>query len=196
MASPTNPAGRLHAFLAAYREAAEPGLNIIETWMLVLQVETDRAVIRQLCAIAGLIDQIDRDISSCGDEGQRELFDHHAYAWAQPLLFPNNLGGRSPSSGKELVDINALIALRSISSYFSIAMPLGSIPNDEIILDLRQQIQGAIDSLMDAPELPGDFRKLLLNHLHAIAWALDHIKISGSRRTPSARYKVTNLSRR
>lgn len=175
----TNPAGRLHALLTAFKDVANPQHSIIATWAMVFEAESDEEVISWLCEAAGLIGEIDKAISTCGDDDQRALFSHHVLDWAQPVIFPAYLGNQTPSQGSKIVNVSALLALGSVSAYLSAAMPHDNIPAEDNIYDLRRQIQDSIDCVIVATGIPEIFKKQLLDHLYAIAWALDHLRIAG-----------------
>ena len=179
MANRTNPAARLHSLLYEYRRVAQTKVCIIHTWKEVFGVADDRDATRRLCQVAGLIDEIDIAIQAYGDEGVREQFEHHVQAWTAAAIFSSNAGFVAPSPGVELIDLNALVALQGISSYLSVTMPIPGMPSNEKIESLRQQIHEIINSVVAADDLPDDFRKKLLQHLYAAAWALDHINIMG-----------------
>jgi hypothetical protein len=175
----TNPAGRLHALLSQYRETADEQRTIMQTWMIVLDTDDEPYALRLLCDVASLISQIEKAVMVSGDDAQIGAFNHYASQWASPLIFPQANGNQTPSPGETLINIDALVALRSMSSYLDIAIPQGGVPDPKAVTDLRHQINAAIISLREAVELPGDFRKDLLRHLYTVLWALEHLEIHG-----------------
>jgi hypothetical protein len=177
--TPVDPAARLHSLLEQYRRIAKNDVSIINTWKQVLDVADDEATIKQLCHITSLLGSIDIAISAYGDEGLREQFDHHFQALAAAVVFPSSVGSQTPSVGVHLIDINALMALRGISSYLTMAMPAHTLPSKEEIASLRKNIQEAIERVAEADDFSDGLRKQLLHHLHAVAWALDYIRIAG-----------------
>lgn len=175
----TNPAGRLYELLTAYRQTAHREKSILQTWAAVLNVEDDVAAAVELCTVAMLIPQLKTAIDRSGDEQQRMVFAHHVYAWASPIIFPEHHGRQSPSAGIDLVDPGALVVLGGVSSFLDATATEGHFPTDQQVSELRQQIAEAIVGVTDDSDLPVEIRKLLLDRLSDILWALDHLRIVG-----------------
>lgn len=173
-----NPAGRLHALLREYRETAQDQLTIRQTWAEVLDIEEARVPV-ELTAVAGIIPAIEAAVSRSADDSQQEVFDHYVYQWAYAITTPDHPTGQSPSPGKALVDPGALAALGRLSSFLSFTASEGHLPNPEQLQSLRERILETIDAATVAADIPPELRRELLDRLHEILWAIDHLRVGG-----------------
>ncbi len=178
MARLDNPAGRLHALLKEYRAVANPARTIRQTWATVLGVDPSDVAVA-LTEVGSLVPAIQAAVSRSGDEDQLELLDTYLWHWASPITTPDHQTGVNPSPGAALVDGGALAALGSLSTYLSLSRSEGAIPDDERQQELKAHVSGAIDELTGAIELPSEVRKLILDRLHDILWAMDRLRIGG-----------------
>lgn len=173
-----NPAGRLHAILREYRESAQDQVTIRQTWAGVLGVEQDRVPVA-LTEVAGIIPAIEAAVSRSGEESQQEVFDHYVYQWAYAITTPDHPTGQTPSPGKELVDPGALAALGGLSSFLCFTASEGHLPNPEQLQSLRERLLETIDEATVAEDIPPELRRELLDRLHEILWAIDHLRVGG-----------------
>lgn len=178
MARLDNPAGRLHALLSRYRTIANEDRTIHLTWAEVLEVD-QRDVPVALAGVASLITSIEAAVSRAGDEDQLELFRHYGSTWGTSVMAPHHLATQTPSPGKDLIDQGALAALGGLSAFLSATQSEGTIPGDERLKNLRAQVQEAVDGLADAEDVPFDLRRLILDRLHDVLWALDRLRTGG-----------------
>lgn len=178
MANLDNPAGRLHSILREYRETAEKNLTIRQTWAEVLGVAPEGVPVA-LMEVASLIPAIESAVSQSGDESQQQVFDHYVYTWAFPIATPDHLTGQNPSPGKTLIDLGALMALGGLASFLSYVSSEGHLPDTEQLQSLRERLLQIIDEATRAEDIPSDLRRVLLDRLHGILWALDHLRVGG-----------------
>ncbi|GAA4727004.1 hypothetical protein [Phytohabitans rumicis] len=175
----TNPAGRLHALLTAYRETASSNITILQTWAKVLAADTDVLAVRELALAAALLPQLEIAVTNTGDMYQRAIVDLHMYAWASPIFFPEHHARQNPSPGPDLVDAGALVSLGGVSSFLNATASEGRIPAEDQLSKLKQQISEVIDDVPNTSDLPAEIRQFLLDRLYDIAWAIDHLRLTG-----------------
>ncbi len=178
MANLDNPAGRLHAILRQYREIAREDMTIRQTWAEVLGVEQADVSVA-LTEVGGLIPAIEDAIIRSDDASQREVFKHYVYSWASPITTPDHHTGQTPSPGKSLIDPGALAALGGLASFLSFTASEGQLPNDEQVQGLRQKVLEVVEEATAADDIAPDLRRVLLDRLHQVLWALDHLRVGG-----------------
>jgi hypothetical protein len=174
-----NPAGRLHAILAQYRAVAAENRSIHSTWIEVLGVEPQRDLPVVLAKVASLVPSIQAAVSRGGSAEQAELVAHFAPLWAEAVIPIQHQPTQKPSRGKDMVDQGSLATLAGLSAYLSATQSEGVVPDDDSVAELRAHVQEAIDALAAAADIPSDIRRLILDRLHDVLWALDSIRIGG-----------------
>ncbi len=172
MANLDNPAGRLHAFLVAYQEAATNGGNVRVTWGAALDLNDPVAIHLKLSEIGGLILEVHRAVSRQGRPAYRELCSHHIPEWASPFNTP--LNATAP-----VVPSSALLGLNAISDFLSERASEGVLPDDEERRSLREEVWMTIEETKEADDVPVEVRQVILERLHQIIWALDHVQVGG-----------------
>lgn len=173
MASLNNPAGRLHAFLAAYDEAVRGnGGSRRQAWSEVLRV-TEAAVPMYLWEVSALVSSVNAAVPA-NDQGVafRALWDHHLDHFTEP--FTSELDYTA-----QPVDVAALVALDAVSAFLSASANEGTVPDDEQREALRDELLAAIEETKASDEVPSEIRQLIVERLHQIIWALDHVHIGG-----------------
>lgn len=141
-----NPAGRLHALLTEYRAAANEQRSIRATWAHVLDVSESEVTVAVI-DVGSLIPAIEAAVARVGDEAQQELLSYYRLNWAAPITTPDHPTGQTPSPGKALVDVGALTALGSLSSFLSSVASEGAVPDVEQIQSLRDSVAQVIDEV-------------------------------------------------
>lgn len=167
-----NPAGRLHYFLASFNDAYEVEDKRRETWGRALDVgEADVSL--QLWKVADLLPATYRAVARRDtDDPYRALAVHHMWEWAAP--FEDDLDRPT-----ERVQEPALLALNTISAFLSDTAPEGAVPGSEERQSLRDEVAQVIEETIASEEAPPELRELILERLHQILWALDHVHIGG-----------------
>ncbi len=180
MARLDNPAGRLHEFLRRYREVAGNDKTILATWAEVLMVTDEGEALTLLTHVAAQVPQIEEAINRLGgEEEHRNLLNHYAWAWLQPVFFPEHVARQTPSPGKALVDSGAMHSLGFLALHLSRVASEGAVPPRNEVEDLRGDLQLLAESVRTDLDLPPLLRSVILNRLNDIAWAVDHVEFGG-----------------
>lgn len=167
-----NPAGRLHYFLASLNEAQELNDSRRETWARVLETTQPNVPIH-LWKVADLLGSTYRAVSQGdADDPYRQLAIHHMNEWAAPFV-------EDLDQLTQPVSQTALLALNTISAFLSDTVPEGTVPDSEQRESLRNEIAAVIKETNDSDEAPPELRQLIVERLHQILWALDHVHIGG-----------------
>jgi hypothetical protein len=175
-----NPAGRLHSLLSGFKAIADDANPILDQWAAVLETESVDETLVALAAVAGLVPAIERELLVTGDEEQMETFRTFSSAWIKCVTFPQFDGTKRPSAARtNLVNTGALAALGSISSFLSMASSEGVVPPPEAVDSLRKQAQRLLDSAVSDQSIEPAVRRILLDYIHRLIWALDHLRIGG-----------------
>lgn len=77
------------------------------------------------------------------------------------------------------MDEGSLIALGLLSSFLSSTQSEGTVPDDDGREDLTAQVVHAINALENEEDVPLEIRRLILDRLQDILWALDRLRIGG-----------------
>jgi hypothetical protein len=175
-----NPAGRLHTLLSEFKTRAEDGTPILTQWADVLGTESPRETLVALAEVAGLIPDIERELWVAGDADQIESFKQFSGIWVNWVTFSRLDGhARSTAARSQLVNDGALAALGSISSFLSLASSEGEIPSTEAVDSLREQAKTLLESVVQDGSLPPEVRRILMDYIHRLLWALDNLRIGG-----------------
>lgn len=173
-----NPAGRLHDLLAAYQQTADPNKTIHATWATTLGVPEPK-VLTALAEVASLVPAIEQAVFAVGDDSQRTMYEQFSHKWAAPIVQYSNHPRTTPSPGPGLVDGDALVALGALSSYLSLRVPEGAVPDSERRSELRGEVVAAIDALREDRSVPSQLATAINHRLHDVLWAMDHIRTGG-----------------
>jgi hypothetical protein len=174
-----NPAGRLHELLSRYRAVAssDASLPVHNVWMAVLEVnETELPA--ALCEVASLVSAIELEAFRTDREELKSALEQHRRAWTLPILSSDVHPRQNPGPGPSYVDEKALASLGLVSMLLEGSSQV-HVPDTAQIDALKQQIAVALDEVLRAQDLPGEIRMILLERLHDIIWALDHLRVSG-----------------
>lgn len=175
-----NPAGRLHALLSDFASNADNESPILDQWASVLETKSVNETLVALAEVAGLIPDIERELHVAGDEDQIASFAEFSGAWVKWVTFPTFDGSRSPSAAlTNLVSRGALAGLGSISSYLSMASSEGVVPSAEAVDALRDQARALLESVVKDASLHPEVRRILVDYIHRLLWALDNLRIGG-----------------
>jgi hypothetical protein len=176
MSKLNNPAGRLHELLSAFRDNAGPSQTINGAWCAALQVEQSELLPR-LGQVASLLDQVRIAVERSERKELREAHAQFANSWAVPIFGH----GRNPSGDQSsgLVDQGALVALGSLAMVFELVAPDGQIPDEELGITVKADLNELLEELVADTELPGELRAAISARVHDILWAIDHVKIVG-----------------
>lgn len=186
-----NPAGRLHAFLSNFKSHADANKSIITCWSQALEWDEANVTV-SLSHVAALVPQIEQAVYLSGDSDQVEAFEHFAPLWGAALFFPLYDGNQKPSGALELISPGSLQALGSLSGFLSATASEGLVPAPDRLADLRAQVDDLLQGvLIDAAGnrgMPAEVSALVIDHLHRLLWALDHLRLGG----PGAVQAVTD----
>lgn len=170
----TNPAARLHTLLSALA-ATNESASLQACWGSVLGVEGP-ALWRSLAEVAALIPAVEQAVEATGDEQQLAAVRQFSEAWSNAIFAPSQTYGHARGS---VPDPIGLTALGMISSYLALVSPEGSQPAPEQVAALSGQVQELIADVTVASDLPPEVRRLILQHLGKVDWALRHLRIGG-----------------
>jgi hypothetical protein len=175
-----NPAGRLHELLRdyLYHATEAPNVSIISTWAAVFGAGTQERALLHLSEAAALVPQIELAVERQGSESHRALLTHYADDWLAGVTFPR-LDIYNTQASVGVVELAPLAVLDSVSTYLSLTDSEGVVPDATQVADLRQQVQGLIDGILEDPALPEDIKRAALRHAHRLAEALDHVRVGG-----------------
>lgn len=176
----SNPAQRLYDVLERHAQVlGEKGGQIGWTavWQETLEVEGDE-VIAAVSAAFGLIADIDRALNFTDDDLQRRQYQLHHKDWSKAFVPSSSGQGQQLNDGAPSEP--SRVALGSIASYLSFALPEGRVPTQADTDSLRESVLALWDELTDDDTLPDGVRNLLLLRLSDLVWALNHVSILGS----------------
>ena len=176
MATLDNPAGRLHGMLSAFREAADKQTTILDTWASVLEVSDISEVASELAGVASLLSDIEQAVQRAGREEQVEVFQAFRWAWAVPMLALEHPPRTTPSSGKAVVDPQALTALAGLSAFLSATASEGVVPDVEQSSGLRSEVEALIETLVNEVGVPTQIQRLMSDRLHDMLSYIDHLR--------------------
>lgn len=180
MAKLDNPAGRLHALLSDFAADADDQRSILDQWGAVLGSDSLNETLVALAEVAGLIPDVERELHVANDEEQMASFREFSGAWVKWVTFPKFDGTKTPSAARtNLVNRGALAALGSISSYLSMISSQGAVPPDENVDALRAQARALLETVVGDASLPQEVRRILVDYIHRLLWALDNLRIGG-----------------
>lgn len=189
-----NPAGRLLAWLNAFKETATSQVTILDVWSKVFEAKTADETLRQLASVANLLTEIEAALVRADDWDQLQTYNHFVGHWARPIFFPENHGRQTPWDPAALFEPGALVALGSVSAYLSATASEGPLPDDEAVEMMRGKVQELLDDLAADTALPLEIRRLLLDHLYRLAWALDHLRFGGPDAVRSATERLVGVA--
>jgi hypothetical protein len=172
MADLDNPAGRLHNLLNAYQEEVSTSGQVKYVWSHVLGTDERVALLKAIAEMGTLVAEVYEAVSLQGRSAYQDMCDLHITHWTQP--FRDDLEA-SPSH----VEKAALVALNAISDFLSERASEGSLPDDEERQSLRDELLAVIEETKNTEDTPAEVRQLILERLHEIVWALDHLHIEG-----------------
>ena len=174
-----NPAGRLHAYLSSFQASATNNRQILACWADALGCPEEVATIA-LAGVASLVPEIEQALVRSGDPDQMASFRHSAPDWCFVLFFPEHPGRTTPSGAQSLVKPGSLEALGSISSFLSLAASEGVVPPEERLAAFRSEVADLLSTVTaDEGGLPPEVSAAVLDHLHRLLWALDHVRLGG-----------------
>jgi hypothetical protein len=180
VAALNNPAGRLHELLAEFRLESAAHLSAVDVWSQVLATDNRSSTLLAIAEVAGLVPEIEAAVIRSGDAGQLRAFRRFSGKWLTAIFQPEqNLYAKGSGGTSIAADEDALSVLELMSSTLAITGSEGKVPSAEVIADLRQQVQALIDGIVNDPELPGEIKRLALDHAHRLAHALEHFRIGG-----------------
>lgn len=134
---------------------------------------SEAAVPMHLWEVAALVPSAYAAVSE-SDQGvaYRALWDHHLDHLTEPFT-------QGLDYGAERLDAAALVALNAVSAFLSTSANEGVVPDDEQREALRDELLVAIEETKASDEVPSEVRQLIIERLHQIIWALDHVHIGG-----------------
>lgn len=175
----SNPAQRLLAILQRFNEAVtthgDHGYDTV--WVQTLGVPADRLTV-SVAAAFGLIADIDRAVETTDDPSIARSTRRWMGDWASAFV-PNSSGRQQGLTAT--VSEDALLALASVASHLRDNLPEGNVPDVEASHALRDQVRELIDRLRHDETVPEEMRVILIDRLNDMAWALDHVEITGAR---------------
>lgn len=145
-----------------------------KVWSQVLSVPADQ-VPTELCRLAGLVPEIIDIVHLCGDEHQISNVDYWAPHWAGALTGSSTSG----ANASNFIAPDMVRNLGMTASYLGLVAREGTVPNDEHIAALRDQVAALLDEARTTDKLPLDLQTVLVRRLHDIVYALDHVRIVG-----------------
>lgn len=167
-----NPAGRLHCALSSYNERFKNDETRGATWAKVLGVSQPEVPLH-LWKTAELLAETYSAVSERHeDDPYRQLATHHMNEWAAP--FVNGL-----AHGNERVGKPALLALDTISAVLSDTASEGTVPESDELQSLRDELASVIEETINSDEAQPELQQVIVERLHQIRWALDHVHIGG-----------------
>lgn len=169
-----NPADRLYTILSAFADAQESDQSVNAVWADTLNVPT-QAVGIELCRIAGLVHQTVSAVHLAGDVRQVDNVDY----WAPHLAAFLTSTASSGQNASGVIQPDLLRALGLTASYLQLVAPEGTVPADDQIGGLRDQVSALLDEAREAGRLPLALRTVLVRRLHDVLYALDHVRLVG-----------------
>lgn len=167
-----NPAGRLYALLTKYDAASRTNPTVERTWGEVLGTADDVAIVIAMAEMAGMVSAVDAAVSRHGRSAHQDMCKLHIEQWSQPFL-------SGPASRTDLVDTSAMVALNALADFLSENASEGVVPDEEERQSLREELLAVIEETRESDETPVEVRQLILERLHQIVWAIDHVHIGG-----------------
>lgn len=175
----SNPAQRLYDILERHALSLnkQAGRGYDAVWAEVLGV-AGGAVTESVAQAFGLIGEIDRALSTTGDEFQRRNFELHKENWSRAFLPMSS--GRSQVVNSGETSEAARAALGGIASHLRDNLSEGRVPTEDERAELRELVSQLIEEVRVDDTLPMHIADLMLRRLHDMSWALDHIEIMGA----------------
>jgi hypothetical protein len=167
-----NPAGRLYALLDEYQEVVTVTPTVEQAWGKVLETDNRAVVVDAMAEMAGLVAAVNAAVRRQGRSAYQNMCAHHIRAWASPFL-------SDLEAGSQHVDSSAMVALNAVSDFLSERASEGSVPDEEERQSLRDELLAVIEETRDTADAPAEVRQLIVERLHQIVWALDHLHIGG-----------------
>lgn len=173
-----NPAGRLYTILATYRGNASTNAAIWTTWKATFNTESDHDTMVLLGKSAALLGDVQVAVERAGHPLMTDLFGQHRDRWGSTLWTSTNLHAR-PSPGESHVDMDSLLALGSLAVFLETRVVDGTVPAAEVMDPLKDEVRSLIDAVSTDASLPAELRLIILERLHDITWAMDHVWLGG-----------------
>jgi hypothetical protein len=170
-----NPAGRLHALLVRLG-ATERETSLLDAWGAVLKASADE-VVGLLADVWALVGMVERAIEATGSEGHTRQVGRVSQEW-RTAIFPSGRAFDLPA--KDFIPSeNAFDVLQATSEILHRDSPEGRALLDGELEDLRERLEGLIDDIKAADDLPESVKQLIVARLRDVIRAFDHVDIGG-----------------
>jgi NTP pyrophosphatase (non-canonical NTP hydrolase) len=174
MSNYDNPAGRLHALLAALSEHG-PDTPLIGAWGNVLNMQ-------QADVPLGLTDvaQLVRDVQNAAEETGADPWKDAAARWRDEWSKPIFPTKRAMNDQLKhfLPSPDALNSLAVLDVHLQRVAPEGRIPADDQVQRLSEDLRELIDAVQES-ELTDELKHEITDRLTDVLKAIDHLKIGG-----------------
>lgn len=170
-----NPASQLHDTLERFADAASDKVSVITAWSLALNVESDE-VPRAVARASNLLNEVEQAVRYLHQPRQEQLVALFMPRWSRPF-FPTDRPWTHPSH--QLITFDSITVLGSLGDTMSILSPRGVVPTAEQDASIRESILSAIEAVRGDTDVPHSLRVVMLQRLHDVLWAMDHLEVAG-----------------
>ena len=170
-----NPAGRLYGLLTGLAEQGRE-TAIIDGWAAVLGVPQDDVALH-LGEVAEQIRQIQSAADRVGVDALRPTVERYREDWEAPIFSRQH--ALNAALKHVLPGPAALEALDMVSAHLHVVAPEGEVPDETKLEDLKSQLRAVIDAVQKAEDITPEMRRLLIERLHGVEEAIEHLDIGG-----------------
>lgn len=172
-----NPAGRLHDLLSRLSDQ-NPKASLLSAWAQVLGVQQNDVVLH-LGAIADLLREIQGTVDSSGEDALAGPVKRYRNAWAKPI-FPRDQPFKGPLMDVLPGDV-ALEALGLVSAQLHLVAPDGLVPDADQLAEVGARLREVLGAVLDADDIPDKVKRLIVDRLHEVEEAIEHLDVGGPR---------------
>jgi hypothetical protein len=168
-----NPAGRLHELLRRFNERSNN--NILDAWSYALDVEPHE-VRHYLGSVATLVEGTKRAATETGQATFEEV--PQQLDSLTETIFPTQHAWVGPPASGIAPDALLLQALDMLNRYLHQNSPEATLPNENEVDALKEEVRDLIQAVTDA-NLPPEVKRPLLQRLAEVLEAMEHLNLGG-----------------